>query len=98
MTSYTFRLDEQLKQEAFAVFKSYGLNPAQAIKMYLQQVVATNSIPVQLDYQPNAQTIQAMQELNQGKGQTYTLKEGETLHELMLRIAAEPDDEDIQLQ
>ncbi|WP_390879276.1 type II toxin-antitoxin system RelB/DinJ family antitoxin [Aggregatibacter segnis] len=39
MTSYTFRLDPELKEQAFSVFRSYGLNPAQALKMILQQVV-----------------------------------------------------------
>lgn len=54
MTSYTFRLDEQLKQEAFSVFKSYGLNPAQAaMKMILQEVVCTKSIPIQINYRSN---------------------------------------------
>jgi addiction module antitoxin, relB/dinJ family len=46
MTSYTFRLDPELKEQAFSVFRSYGLNPAQALKMILQQVVSTKSIPV----------------------------------------------------
>lgn len=71
MTSYTFRIDEDLKNQAFSVFKSYGLNPAQAIKMYLRQVVETNSIPVKLDYQPNAVTIAAMQESLSGKNDVY---------------------------
>ena len=26
MTSYTFRLDPELKEQAFSVFRSYGLN------------------------------------------------------------------------
>ncbi|OOH91848.1 hypothetical protein BMT54_01695 [Pasteurellaceae bacterium 15-036681] len=95
MTSYTFRLDETLKQDAFSVFKSYGLNPAQAIKMFLQQVVATNSIPVQLDYQPNETTIRAMREIEEGKAIPLELKQGENLHDALMRIAMEPDDEDI---
>ncbi len=51
MTSYTFRLDSQLKQQSFEVFKNYGLNPAQAIKMFLRQVAETNTIPVSLNYE-----------------------------------------------
>lgn len=34
--SYNIRLDEDLKNEAFEVFKSYGISPAQAIKMFLK--------------------------------------------------------------
>jgi len=71
MTSYTFRLDETLKEQAFNVFRNYGLNPAQAIKMFLQQVAETNTIPVSLDYEPepNKATMVAMQELMDGKGE-----------------------------
>lgn len=98
MTSYTFRLDEQLKEDAFSVFKSYGINPAQAIKMYLQQVALTKSIPVQLDYQPNAATIRAMQEIERGEATTLELQQGESLHSALMRLALEADDEKVQLQ
>ena len=68
MTSYTFRLDADLKAQAFEVFKNYGLNPAQALKMFLRQVADTKTIPVQLDYQPNTETAEAIEELMSGKG------------------------------
>ena len=68
MTSYTFRLDADLKAQAFEVFKNYGLNPAQALKMFLRQVADTKTIPVQLDYQPNMETAEAIEELMSGKG------------------------------
>ncbi|MGX2970303.1 type II toxin-antitoxin system RelB/DinJ family antitoxin [Ursidibacter arcticus] len=89
MTSYTFRLDAELKQQAFSVFESYGLNPAQAIKMFLQQVVATNSIPVQLNYQPNKKTIQAMQEALNGEIETYQINSTEEMLELMKQFSNE---------
>lgn len=93
MTSYTFRLDNELKTQAFSVFKSYGVNPAQAIKMFLRQVVETNSIPVKLDYQPNAATLAAIAELERGEGRVLEIREGESISEAMLRLAMEPDDE-----
>lgn len=93
MTSYTFRLDDELKAQAFSVFKSYGVNPAQAIKMFLRQVVETNSIPVKLDYQPNAETLAAMMELERGEGKIVEIRDGESISEAMLRIAMEPEDE-----
>ncbi|MGX2973768.1 type II toxin-antitoxin system RelB/DinJ family antitoxin [Ursidibacter arcticus] len=89
MTSYTFRLDAELKQQAFSVFESYGLNPAQAIKMFLQQVVATNSIPVQLNYQPNKKTIRAMQEVLNGEIETYQVNSTEEMLELMKQFSNE---------
>lgn len=97
MTSYTFRLDENLKQDAFSVFKQYGVNPAQAIKMFLRQVAETKTIPVQLNYQPNAETAQAIQEINEGKGIQVALKPDESLHSALLRVAMEVEDEKLQL-
>ena len=83
MTSYTFRLDPELKEQAFSVFRSYGLNPAQALKMILQQVVSTKTIPVQLDYQPNETTIRAMQDALNGKVESV---EAENVEELIKKM------------
>lgn len=53
MSSYTFRVDKELRDQAFAVFESYGLKPAQAIKLFFRQVAETKTVPIQLDYQPS---------------------------------------------
>lgn len=84
MTSYTFRLDADLKAQAFEVFKNYGLNPAQALKMFLRQVADTKTIPVQLDYQPNTETAEAIEELMNGKGTKI-----DSIEELIAQIKAE---------
>lgn len=84
MTSYTFRLDADLKAQAFEVFKNYGLNPAQALKMFLRQVADTKTIPVQLDYQPNMETAEAIEELMNGKGTKI-----DSIEELIAQIKAE---------
>jgi addiction module RelB/DinJ family antitoxin len=49
---YQIRLDEQEKQQAFAVLRELGVSPAQAIRVFLRQVVATRSIPFMIE-QPN---------------------------------------------
>ena len=84
MNSYTFRLDADLKAQAFEVFKNYGLNPAQALKMFLRQVADTKTIPVQLDYQPNTETAEAIEELMSGKGTKI-----DSIEELIAQIKAE---------
>ncbi|MBN6065108.1 type II toxin-antitoxin system RelB/DinJ family antitoxin [Aggregatibacter actinomycetemcomitans] len=84
MTSYTFRLDPELKEQAFSVFRSYGLNPAQALKMILQQVVSTKSIPVQLDYQPNDETARSIHDLRNGNYEVVS-----SIDELVAQIKAE---------
>ncbi len=50
-TNYNIRLDQELKENAFAVFESYGLTPSQAIKLFLTQVAQTNQVPLSFVYQ-----------------------------------------------
>ena len=50
-TNYNIRLDQELKENAFAVFESYGLTPSQAIKLFLTQVAQTNQVPLSFEYQ-----------------------------------------------
>jgi len=49
-TNYNLRLDQELKDSAFAVFESYGLTPSQAIKLFLTQVAQTNQVPLSFEY------------------------------------------------
>lgn len=53
-TNYNIRLDQGLKDKAFSVFESYGLTPPQAIKLFLNQVAETNTVPLSFDYQTKA--------------------------------------------
>lgn len=69
--SYNIRLDEDLKNEAFEVFKRYGISPAQAIKMFLKVTAETKTIPLDFKYQANATTLEAVRELKVGEGQVY---------------------------
>lgn len=50
-TNYNIRLNQELKENAFAVFESYGLTPSQAIKLFLTQVAQTNQVPLSFEYQ-----------------------------------------------
>jgi len=69
--SYNIRLDEDLKNQSFEVFKRYGITPAQAIKMFLKCTAETQTIPINFNYQPNATTLAAVRELADGKSKTY---------------------------
>lgn len=69
--SYNIRLDEDLKNEAFEVFKRYGISPAQAIKMFLKVTAETKTIPLNFSYQANATTLEAVKELKAGQGKVY---------------------------
>lgn len=68
LATYQINLDEQLYSQADEVFASYGLSPAQAIKLFFNQVAFTKAIPLSFNYQqattdefiPNEATYQAI--------------------------------------
>lgn len=64
---YNFRLDDDLRKQAFAVIESYGLTPPQALKLFLKHIADTQTIPLTFHHHaervPNAQTRAAMQEI-----------------------------------
>jgi len=64
--TYQICIDEEEKQETFAVFNELGITPAQALKMFFTQVRRTHSIPFPIEYKPNAETSQAIAEAKQG--------------------------------
>lgn len=73
-SNLNIRLDDNLRNEATAVLAEYGLSPSQAIKLFFNQVVATKKVPLSFDWQatePNAITIRAMRELDNGSGTLY---------------------------
>lgn len=53
--SYNIRIDEELRDKAFPILESYGLTPAQAFKLFLNQVSRTGKIPLSFDYQNGSQ-------------------------------------------
>ncbi|OOF84340.1 antitoxin [Rodentibacter ratti] len=62
-TSFSFRLADSLKQEAFQVIENYGFTPSQVFNLFLTEIAKTKTIPVNLSYlNPNAETLRAMQE------------------------------------
>jgi len=64
------RLDPKAKAEAYAVFKQIGLKPAQAVNLFLHQVVLQGGIPFDIKI-PNAETREAITELEAGGGKRY---------------------------
>jgi len=63
------RIDHDMKVEFTHVCEDIGLSPSQAIKLFAKAVINYGGIPFELiGKQPNKITLQAMQELEQGKG------------------------------
>ena len=47
-TTYTFRVNPEIKQEATQIFESMGITLADAINLFLHQVVREGGIPFEL--------------------------------------------------
>ena len=63
------RLDPNTKVEFTQVCDALGLSTSQAIKLFAKAVIAYGGIPFELKVtQPNATTLQAIQELEDGQG------------------------------
>lgn len=78
-SNINIRVDETLRSQAAEVFSSYGLSTAQAIKLFLNQVVNTQKVPISFDYNhrtPNAETLQAMAEAKSDNVITYNSLDG----------------------
>ncbi|MBF0784661.1 type II toxin-antitoxin system RelB/DinJ family antitoxin [Muribacter muris] len=62
--SFSFRLTESLKTEAFGIIEQYGFTPSQVFNLFLTEIAKTKTVPVNLDYlQPNEKTLRAMAEV-----------------------------------
>ena len=89
-TNYNIRLEQELRDRAFAVFERYGLAPSQAIKLFLNQVADTQSIPLTFNHHagreehiPNAVTRQAMLEAIENRKNGTLGKAYRSLDEMM---------------
>ena len=66
------RITPELKEQAEAVFRSIGLKTSEAIRLFLQQSVNSGGLPFQpMAKQPNTQTREAIEELDEGGGKRF---------------------------
>ena len=65
----SIRIDHGVKTEFTHICEEIGLSPSQAIKLFTKAVINYGGIPFELKTkQPNKLTVQAIQELEEGKG------------------------------
>jgi DNA-damage-inducible protein J len=64
-------LDEALRQKAAAVFATAGLTIDEAFQRLILRTVEQQSVPLEL-FQPGAETLEAMEELRNGGGKSFT--------------------------
>ncbi|WED20589.1 type II toxin-antitoxin system RelB/DinJ family antitoxin [Vibrio sp. JC009] len=63
------RIDHDTKMAFTQICDDVGLSPSQALKLFAKAVINHGGIPFEIKApQPNTTTVQAMEELAQGKG------------------------------
>ena len=82
----SIRIDHGMKIEFTHVCEEIGLSPSQAIKLFTKAVINYGGIPFELKTkQPNEVTVQAIQELEEGKGQK-TSSTSELFNDLQIKL------------
>lgn len=66
----TTRINENIKHEASEVLATMGLTVSDAVRLMLTKVAKEKSLPFEI-WQPNAETIAAMQEARNGNLETF---------------------------
>ena len=74
------RIEPGLKKAAEAIFSKIGISSGEAIRMFYSQVTLRGGIPFDVRI-PNEATIEAMEELEAGKGESF--KSADALFESM---------------
>jgi len=69
-TMVHIRIDEQVKAQASAALATMGLSVSDAVRMMLVRVAAEKALPFDVRV-PNAETIEAMEELDEGRGMRF---------------------------
>jgi len=79
-TNLSIRMDEELKKQAETLFSELGMNMTTAINVFIRQAVRNGGIPfaIKMDV-PNAETIAAMEDVQNNRGLSTTFNSVEEL-------------------
>jgi DNA-damage-inducible protein J len=67
-------LDKTIKEKAKEIYKQYGVSLSEAINMFLVQSVLERGLPFEMKI-PNDETINAMNEIREGKTEKVSFDE-----------------------
>ena len=77
-----FRIDSEVKSQAYAVLEQMGMKPTDAVNMFMHHIAMFKELPFKPSI-PNAETLEAMRELEEGRGERSSFEEFEkSLNEL----------------
>lgn len=81
-TNLNIRVDEELKRKADAIFNELGLNMSSAMNIFLRYCVRYGGIPFDLRIEkPNAETLTAIDDVNNNRNMSQTFDNVRTLME-----------------
>ena len=63
------RIDSKVKQSAEDIFNQLGFTSSDAVRMFFHQVVINNGLPFEVKI-PNAETLEAIEDLKLGRNTT----------------------------
>lgn len=87
MKNLNIRIDEDLKAKAEEIFSELGLNMSTALTIFLKTAVRYGGIPFDLRLDsPNAETIQAIEDVNNNRGMSKPFND---IKDLMVDLNAE---------
>ncbi|MBQ9377781.1 MAG: type II toxin-antitoxin system RelB/DinJ family antitoxin [Schwartzia sp.] len=81
------RVDADLKAQAEHIFSELGLSTTTAINMFLKAVVRYGGLPLDMRIRPNAETQQAIEEIEHGVGLSRVFRSTDELMEDLTRDA-----------
>lgn len=87
--NFNMKLDDELREKVVPVLETYGLTPAQAIKLFFKQISETHEVPLSFDwakkipYENSSTTMQAIEDARNGKLSHYN-----SANELLKEIEA----------
>ena len=83
-------IDADIKMKAQELFSDFGLDLSTAINMFLRQSVRENAIPFSISREvPNAETIQAIKEIEEFKKNPSAYKTYSSFSELLDEVMAD---------
>lgn len=81
-TNLNIRVDEEVKRKAEAIFNELGLNMSSAMNIFLRYCVRYGGIPFDLRIEkPNAETLAAIDDVNNNRNMSQTFDNVRTLME-----------------
>ena len=83
MKNITMRIDENLKNEAEHFFEDLGMSMTTAYTIFLKQSLRKQKIPFEITREPNAETIEAIKEVEAMKRNPNLYKSFKSVEALM---------------